>query len=221
MITSEPIRQAQGLTQLLTTESRWVSRDPCVSRLRADVFENSRRLHADLTTPPPLLRPFDWKRSRVRREHLISLGIPVNLDEVSAPSTSLLPPLKITTLQAASEVTPRPVSATFTSKDRELPKRSSSAGPGPSSLAKRQTRNGGEESSLGERPEFNAEKAKRLLDYREGELAQRGAEHVEKLTESNPVHLQTNYLWFHRNTSPECKPTSWTPVPVHRRLWRI
>jgi hypothetical protein len=27
-------------------------------------------------------QPLDWTRSRVRREHLISMGVPVNLDEV-------------------------------------------------------------------------------------------------------------------------------------------
>jgi hypothetical protein len=29
-----------------------------------------------------MLKPLDWTRSRVRREHLISMGVPVNLDEV-------------------------------------------------------------------------------------------------------------------------------------------
>lgn len=43
---------------------------------------DSRDLYAQLITPP-ILKPLDWKRSRVRREQLISLGIPVNLDEAS------------------------------------------------------------------------------------------------------------------------------------------
>lgn len=43
---------------------------------------SSRELYTQLITPPEL-KPLDWKRSRVRREQLISLGVPVNLDEVS------------------------------------------------------------------------------------------------------------------------------------------
>jgi hypothetical protein len=34
-----------------------------------------------LQTPPPT-KPPNWTRSRIRRQHLITLGIPVNLDEV-------------------------------------------------------------------------------------------------------------------------------------------
>jgi hypothetical protein len=41
----------------------------------------SRDVYAQLTTAP-MLKPLDWTRSRVRREHLISMGVPVNLDEV-------------------------------------------------------------------------------------------------------------------------------------------
>ena len=41
----------------------------------------SRDAYAQLTTAP-ILKPLDWTRSRVRREHLISMGVPVNLDEV-------------------------------------------------------------------------------------------------------------------------------------------
>ena len=41
----------------------------------------SREAYAQLTTPP-MLKTLDWTRSRTRREHLISMGVPVNLDEV-------------------------------------------------------------------------------------------------------------------------------------------
>jgi hypothetical protein len=47
----------------------------------------SREAYAQLTTPP-MLKTLDWTRSRVRREHLISMGVPVNLDEVSLLSQS-------------------------------------------------------------------------------------------------------------------------------------
>jgi len=46
---------------------------------------SSRDAYAQLTTAP-ILKPLDWTRSRVRREHLISMGVPVNLDEVRFPS---------------------------------------------------------------------------------------------------------------------------------------
>jgi len=45
---------------------------------------SSRDAYAQLTTAP-ILKPLDWTRSRVRREHLISMGVPVNLDEVRFP----------------------------------------------------------------------------------------------------------------------------------------
>lgn len=44
-----------------------------------------------------MLKPLDWTRSRVRRDHLIAMGVPVNLDEVESHRLSTLPPLKITT----------------------------------------------------------------------------------------------------------------------------
>lgn len=66
------------------------------------------------------MRPVDWKRSRTRREHLIALGVPVNLDEVrrcsprlvriwfehdaqlAAPDARLLPPLVTSVPRRAS-----------------------------------------------------------------------------------------------------------------------
>jgi hypothetical protein len=42
----------------------------------------SRALFAALTAPPGALAPPNWTRSRTRRQQLISLGVPVNLDEV-------------------------------------------------------------------------------------------------------------------------------------------
>ncbi|BEJ06847.1 hypothetical protein CcaverHIS641_0401160 [Cutaneotrichosporon cavernicola] len=75
--TDEPPRAVGGLSQVLTSES-------------------SRDVYAQLTTAP-ILKPLDWTRSRVRREHLIAMGVPVNLDEVDSHRLSALPPLRITT----------------------------------------------------------------------------------------------------------------------------
>lgn len=41
----------------------------------------SRNIWHSLTAQPNL-KPVDWMRSSTRRQHLISLGIPINLDEV-------------------------------------------------------------------------------------------------------------------------------------------
>jgi hypothetical protein len=79
ILTQEPIRQAEGLNQVLTTpESRAVYR-------------------ILLQTLPPT-RPVNWIRSKIRRKHLISLGIPVNLDEVLPQANGKpMPALHITT----------------------------------------------------------------------------------------------------------------------------
>ncbi|GAA6008725.1 hypothetical protein JCM11491_003412 [Sporobolomyces phaffii] len=70
-VSDEPERQVEGVAQVLVTE-------------------DSRNLLANLSSLPPL-RPLDWKRSKIRREHLVSMGIPVNLDDSndSKPVSSL------------------------------------------------------------------------------------------------------------------------------------
>ncbi|WVQ82898.1 hypothetical protein IAT38_005034 [Cryptococcus sp. DSM 104549] len=82
LLTDEQPRMVGGLAQVLVAES-------------------SRDAYAQLTTPP-MLKPLDWTRSRVRRDHLISMGVPVNLDEVDSHRLSALPPLRITTAEGAA-----------------------------------------------------------------------------------------------------------------------
>lgn len=53
------------------------------------MFAHLRRSLLSTVSSLPPLRPLDWRRSKVRREHLIALGVPVNLDDVS--STPSLP----------------------------------------------------------------------------------------------------------------------------------
>ena len=95
-----PVRSVGGLGQVMHAESRYVSillfiisqfftTVGCFywgTLLSGDVnigddTDSSRDAYAQLTTAP-ILKPLDWTRSRVRREHLISMGVPVNLDEV-------------------------------------------------------------------------------------------------------------------------------------------
>ncbi|ERF70046.1 hypothetical protein EPUS_03598 [Endocarpon pusillum Z07020] len=47
--------------------------------------ERSRALWEQLITPPPL-QPPNWTKSRIRRLFLVSLGVPVDLDEILPPS---------------------------------------------------------------------------------------------------------------------------------------
>ena len=58
----------------------------------------SREMYKMLLKTPPPTKPSNWIRSRIRRQHLIALGIPVNLDEVLPRVTSTpLPMLEIHT----------------------------------------------------------------------------------------------------------------------------
>ncbi|KAJ7498712.1 hypothetical protein FB451DRAFT_1384504 [Mycena latifolia] len=78
--TNEGIREVEGITQIL-------------------VNPESRELYTMLFQSPPPTKPPNWTRSRIRRQHLISLGIPVNLDEVLPPQANgkSMPPLQVTT----------------------------------------------------------------------------------------------------------------------------
>ncbi|KAJ7721171.1 hypothetical protein DFH07DRAFT_898392 [Mycena maculata] len=75
--TNEGIREVEGITQIL-------------------INPESRELYTMLFQSPPPTKPPNWTRSRIRRQHLISLGIPVNLDEV-LPNGKSLPTLQVTT----------------------------------------------------------------------------------------------------------------------------
>ncbi|KAJ7129453.1 hypothetical protein C8R44DRAFT_829956 [Mycena epipterygia] len=78
--TTEGIREVEGITQIL-------------------VNPESRELYTMLFQSPPPTKPPNWTRSRIRRQHLIALGIPVNLDEVLPPQANgkSLPTLQVTT----------------------------------------------------------------------------------------------------------------------------
>ncbi|TKY89447.1 hypothetical protein EX895_001978 [Sporisorium graminicola] len=64
------------------------------------VSAESRQLYSDLSSFPSV-RPIDWVRSRTRRDYLISMGVPVNLDEIHSSFASgsggsrQLPPLQL------------------------------------------------------------------------------------------------------------------------------
>ncbi|KAK1231803.1 hypothetical protein PQX77_005017 [Marasmius sp. AFHP31] len=87
--TEEGIRDVEGVNQILVTNE-------------------SRDLHNMLVSSPPPTKPSNWVRSRIRRQHLIALGIPVNLDEVLPQAGGKpLPPLQITTRPMSAPPGPR------------------------------------------------------------------------------------------------------------------
>ena len=55
----------------------------------------------------PQIQPVNWIRSRTRRQHLISLGIPINLDEVLPRTLEKIPPLQISTRPSSAPPGPR------------------------------------------------------------------------------------------------------------------
>jgi hypothetical protein len=91
-LSNEPIRDVEGISQILAVRE-------------------SRDLYNLIAQPPPSTKPPNWVRSRIRRQHLITLGIPVNLDEVLEPhmnGKSPLPPLNITTSTRPMSAPPGP-----------------------------------------------------------------------------------------------------------------
>ncbi|KAL1675392.1 hypothetical protein EV122DRAFT_218587 [Schizophyllum commune] len=142
-VTDEAEREAEGVNQILTTpESR-------------NMFNTL--MQAPLPTKPP-----NWIRSRIRRQHLITLGIPVNLDEV-LPSTgakSALPQLHVST---------RPMSAP--PGPRHTP---SSSAPGSAANSRSGTPVGGRraaQSPFGPKPSLDTDRIAELLALEADALA--------------------------------------------------
>jgi hypothetical protein len=85
---------------------------PSISTSKEDVrsiflTDRSKSLWTQLVAPPPL-QPPDWVRSRIRRLFLVSLGVPVDLDEILPASKQkklILPSIHI-----PGEKSPRPSS---------------------------------------------------------------------------------------------------------------
>ncbi|KAF2450873.1 hypothetical protein P171DRAFT_503658 [Karstenula rhodostoma CBS 690.94] len=69
------------------------------------VSERSESLWSQLVAPPPL-QPPDWVRSRIRRLFLVSLGVPVDLDEILPASKQKK--LVLPSIHIPGEKSPRP-----------------------------------------------------------------------------------------------------------------
>ncbi|KAJ3883928.1 hypothetical protein F5051DRAFT_493582 [Lentinula edodes] len=147
VFTKDGIREIEGVNQILVTNE-------------------SRELYKMLFRAPPATKPPNWTRSRIRRQHLISLGIPVNLDEVLPPHANgkSLPPLQITTRPMSAPPGPRnvpvsaviPSSASHSRAGSRAPSRTGS--PHPSNSARPN------QSHFGPRPVLDETKISELLD---------------------------------------------------------
>lgn len=138
----------------------------------------SRALYNSLyQSPPPQTRPPDWTRSRIRRKQLVSLGIPVNLDEVlPTVNGKAMPALSLTT---------RPLSAPPSARilDRVTSPPLNSSRPGSRAGSRPPSRPGTPKASplaragptfasfgMGDAPEVDEDAVKQLLTLNSGEL---------------------------------------------------
>ncbi|KAL7275832.1 hypothetical protein RUND412_001213 [Rhizina undulata] len=96
---------------------------------KAFFTERSLSLWNQLVAPPPL-QPTNWKLSRIRRLFLVSLGVPVDLDEILPPETKAKKLVLPSTLQPRSSSRQR----TSTSRSRSKTGARPSAELGPEAL---------------------------------------------------------------------------------------
>ncbi|KAI6047490.1 hypothetical protein EDC04DRAFT_2876496 [Pisolithus marmoratus] len=95
----------------------------------------SRQLYNMLVNLPPSTEPINWVRSRIRQQHLIALGLPVNLDEILPQvGAKPLPPLHVSTRpMSVPPVAPNaPLRSTPTSRANSRPGTPRSGTPQPS-----------------------------------------------------------------------------------------
>ncbi|KIY49409.1 hypothetical protein FISHEDRAFT_41732 [Fistulina hepatica ATCC 64428] len=143
--TQEAIREAPGMNQILASSE-------------------SRALANILFREPPAMKPPNWLRSRIRRQHLITLGVPVNLDEMlPAANARTLPPIHITTRPMSAP--PGPQQFSRPSSAHGTPSR-----PGTPSSAQNGTRH---QPGFGYKPELNMDKIQALLDFDPGKISMR------------------------------------------------
>jgi hypothetical protein len=120
----------------------------------------SREMYKMLLKTPPPTKPPNWTRSRIRRQHLITLGIPVNLDEVLPRATSKpLPMLEIHT---------RPMSAPPSAQNSSF---LNGAGPNVNHHSRAGSQKPGSQSThLGPKPEVDMTRINKLLQLNTGAL---------------------------------------------------
>ncbi|KZT13039.1 uncharacterized protein LAESUDRAFT_690144 [Laetiporus sulphureus 93-53] len=160
-MSDKEIREAAGLSQTLVTSE---------SRKLFDLL---------LPSAPPAFQPVNWTRSRIRRRHLISLGIPVNLDEVLPRANGKLPALEITTRPMSAPPGPRTAPAPR-SHASTCNSAAGSPRPGTPQTAIAASSSAAAQLRLGPRPELNETKLSQLLDLNPDKLLQQPISALEK-----------------------------------------
>lgn len=125
---------------------------------------DSRALYESLVQKsPPSAHPPNWTRSRIRRQHLITLGIPVNLDEVLPHASSKpLPTLHISTRPMSAPPAPR--NGTQSTSGRTSVRNSRALTPVTATPTPEASRNGAiAQLGLGPKPQLDEQKIGELL----------------------------------------------------------
>jgi len=147
VMTDDPIRDVGGINQVLVTPE-------------------SRTLYQTLfSASSPPVPPPNWTRSRIRRQHLITLGIPINLDEVLPHAGGKpLPALQITTRPMSAPPGARP-------SPRANGRASTSASRTASRTASPASRGIADRLGLGPKPQLDEAKIGLLLQNTHDQLA--------------------------------------------------
>ncbi|KAI9664001.1 MAG: hypothetical protein M1821_007492 [Bathelium mastoideum] len=156
--------------------------------------ERSTALWAQLVEPPPL-QPPNWIRSRIRRMFLVSLGVPVDLDEI-------LPASKQKKLVLPSiNLSPRPSSDRANDAIDRVKRQNDSSTSVNSTSSKAERKRRGPPPP----PEFDLSAATRLSSTTDAALTNFGLEelraHVEQLKQLNTRASEVLEFWVQRKDS--------------------
>lgn len=172
------------------------------------VAESSRTMWTGMCAMPSV-KPIDWVRSKTRRDYLISMGIPVNLDEIhysaatGRSSAGGLPPLKLDlgTADSAPRLSNASISRSTT------PSRNDTASPagGASSIRKeRMVEKRREELGLAPPPDVDLARAQELVDKTESQLTLMSLPALKSLLrEMHALTTATSVLLTHHLTMRE------------------
>jgi hypothetical protein len=159
--------------------------------------ERSQSLWTQLLAPPPL-QPPNWVRSRIRRLFLVSLGVPVDLDEIlpASKQKKLVLPLMESSTEAHSPLSTETKGTSAVSRSLQADGRSTSG--------QSVSFNGGEDRRRGPPPppKFDFRAAMTLCSTTEAALAQLDEEglksHIAQLHELQARASEVLEYWLRR-----------------------
>lgn len=170
--------------------------------------DRSLSLYQQLIAPPPLAPP-NWLRSRIRRLFFVSLGVPVDLDEILPASKQkklILPSINFPERSPRHSADSRTNSAVARLKEQNSSTLSiDSSGNGRKSPANGARRRGGREAEI--EPRFDAPEALRLANTTEAKLQGLSVEelmaHVTAVEECGERARETLGYWQRLKESAE------------------